>query len=387
MSVRVDSTLLPELKKYGAVNLEACFNCGNCTAICPLTEDTHPFPRNMIRYVQLGLKDRLLQSTDPWLCYYCGECSQTCPKSAEPAETMMSLRRWLTAQYDRSGHSAKLYTSEKAVVKAILSPALLSLVALVLYHVFTGFRNVITDQVALNTFAPVLIVWAVVLIHGLYLGYRIFSGMFRMFRNIMQPVLEEGKIPLRIYLQEFKEFLLHLFTQKRWRDCDDNRPHWLNHLLMISGYAIMLALILGLLWWFQTDEIYPLYHPQRWLGYYATIVLLYGSIVALVGRIRKKEQIHRFSHPTDWLFPSFILIGAVTGILVHAFRYAGWPWPTYILYVIHIMAMVAMLDTEVGVGKWAHLFYRPLAMYLERVRQRALETQPSPSMAPEAALS
>lgn len=385
MSARVDSTLLPQLKEYGAVNLEACFNCGNCTAICPLTDDAHLFPRNMIRYVQLGLKDRLLQSTDPWLCYYCGECSQTCPKSAEPAETMMSLRRWLTAQYDRSGHSAKLYTSEKAVAKAILSPALLSLVALVLYHVFTGYRNIITDQVALNAFAPVMIVWAVVLLHGLYLGYRMISGVFGMFRNVMGPILEEGKIPLRIYLQEFKEFVLHLFTQKRWRDCNDNQPHWLNHLLMISGYAIMLALILGLLWWFQTDEIYPIYHPQRWLGYYATIVLIYGSIVALAGRIRKKEQIHRFSHPTDWLFPSFILIGAVTGILVHAFRYAGWPWPTYVLYVIHIMVMVAMLDTEVGVGKWAHLFYRPMAMYLERVKQRALETQPSASMAPESA--
>jgi hypothetical protein len=34
-----------------------------------------------------------------------------------------------------------------------------------------------------------------------------------------------------------------------------------------------------------------------------------------------------------------------------------------------------MLDTEVGVGKWAHLFYRPLAMYLESVKQRARETE------------
>jgi heterodisulfide reductase subunit C len=37
---------------------------------------------------------------DPWLCYYCGDCSATCPKAAEPGETMMAARRWLTAQYD-----------------------------------------------------------------------------------------------------------------------------------------------------------------------------------------------------------------------------------------------------------------------------------------------
>ena len=95
MSQRVDLDLLKELKEYGAVNPEACFNCGNCTAICPLTSDEHPFPRDMIRFAQLGLKDRILESTDPWQCYYCGQCTETCPREAEPAETMMAIRRWL----------------------------------------------------------------------------------------------------------------------------------------------------------------------------------------------------------------------------------------------------------------------------------------------------
>jgi heterodisulfide reductase subunit C/quinone-modifying oxidoreductase subunit QmoC len=144
----------------------------------------------------------------------------------------------------------------------------------------------------------------------------------------------------------------------------------------------MLILVLGFLWWFQTDKIYPPYHPQRWLGYYATIALIYGSVEILVSRRKKQEQLHRFSHPSDWLFPIFILTGAVTGILVHIFRYAGWAWPTYIIYVIHVMAMIAMLDTEVGIGKWAHLFYRPLAMYLEAVKARARQEQTESGLIP-----
>jgi hypothetical protein len=191
----------------------------------------------------------------------------------------------------------------------------------------------------------------------------------------MDPLLSKSRIPLSIYLRELKTFVVHFFTQKRWRACSQDHSRWLKHFLLVSGYVTMLVLVLGLLWWFQTDEIYPLYHPQRWLGYYATIVLIYASVEALRGRVRKEEQIHRFSHHTDWLFPAFILTGAVTGILVHIFRYADWAWPTYIMYVVHVMAMIAMLDTEVGIGKWAHLFYRPLAMYLEDVKQRVRESE------------
>ncbi len=381
MSSRVDPTLLTELREYGAVNVEACFNCGTCTAICPLTTDEHPFPRNMIRLVQMGLRDRLLRSTDAWLCYYCGDCSKTCPRSAEPGETMMAVRRWLTGQYDRTGHGAKLYTSERAAWKVIVTYALLPLALLLVYHL-SGIGQIVTDQVALNTFAPVMLIWAVVLIDFALLGRRLFRNVYRMIGLVMGDL--QSKIPIGIYLQELKTFAVHATTQRRRRDCSEDQSRWLKHLLLVSGYVTMLVLVVGLLWWFQTDEIYPLWHPQRWLGYYATAVLLIFSGEAIYDRFRKRDQLHRFSHPTDWLFPAFLFVGALTGILVHIFRYAGWPWPTYILYTVHLMAMFAMLDSEVGIGKWTHLAYRPLAVYLDAVKQRAAE-QPVPGLATAAA--
>jgi ferredoxin len=374
MNTRVDPTLLDEIKAYGAVNPEACFSCGTCTASCPLADDGHPFPRSTIRLLQLGLRDRLLENTDPWMCYYCGDCTKTCPRGAEPAETMMAARRWLTGQYDRSGEAAKLYTSERAVALKIAQYVLLTLVVFVAYHLITGGGHIVTGHVELNTFAPVMLVWAFVLVHFAILGVRLARNTLNMASHVMRSTTSQIDIPPGVYLMELKDFFIHFFTQKRWRDCDEvDHSRWLKHLLLISGYVTMLVLIVGLLWWFQTDAIYPLYHPQRWLGYYATIVLIYGSSEALIGRLRKREEIHRFSQPTDWLFPAFILVGAVTGIMVHIFRYAGWAWATYSIYVIHLMAMFAMLDTEVGIGKWTHLIYRPMAMYLESVKQRAKE--------------
>ncbi|MCD6400821.1 MAG: 4Fe-4S dicluster domain-containing protein [Anaerolineales bacterium] len=387
MTYRVDPTFVDELKKYGHVNIESCFNCGNCTAICPLSTSETPFPRNNIRRIQLGLKEQILESVDPWLCYYCGECTLTCPRQAEPAEAMMTMRRWLTAQYDRSGHGARLYTSSKAAWKAIVGYTLIPLILLVIFHVsralgFHNYGGIVTDRVDVNAFAPTMWVWAIVLIDFALLGGRLFRSVINMFQLTMGAKSGIEPIPLSIYIAEFKTFLTHILTQKRWLDCEDcedceerkeNRNRWLKHIFLVSGYGIMFVLIVGLLWWFQTDEIYPIYHPQRWLGYYATIVLLYTSGDALVGRIRKKEESRKFSHHSDWLFPGILFVGTLTGILLHIFRYAGWAWPTYIIYTIHTMVMIAMLDTEVGIGKWTHIFYRPLAIYFQAVKVRAKE--------------
>ena len=95
---RVNDGLAGELARFGGTTLVRCFNCGNCTAVCGLSQGEHVFPRRVIRQLQLGLERRLLESTDPWLCYYCGQCSDTCPRQAEPGELMMAARRWLTAR-------------------------------------------------------------------------------------------------------------------------------------------------------------------------------------------------------------------------------------------------------------------------------------------------
>ena len=72
MSAEVNPDLIVDLKKFGVTSASACFNCGNCTAVCSLSTEETPFPRKAIRYMQLGLKDKLMQSPEPWLCYYCG---------------------------------------------------------------------------------------------------------------------------------------------------------------------------------------------------------------------------------------------------------------------------------------------------------------------------
>ena len=78
---------------------------------------------------------------------------------------------------------------------------------------------------------------------------------------------------------------------------------------------------------------------------------------------------HRFSHLSDWLFPILLFLTALTGILLHVFRLLNWAMPTYVLYMVHLAIVVPMLVVEVPFGKWAHLLYRPLAIYVAAVRR------------------
>jgi quinone-modifying oxidoreductase subunit QmoC len=135
----------------------------------------------------------------------------------------------------------------------------------------------------------------------------------------------------------------------------------------------MLVIIIFFLKWFQTDNLYPIWHPQRWLGYYATIVLLFGSGRVIWGRLKKTSQMHQFSHPSDWIFPVLLLVVTLTGIFQHAFRYWGMPLATYYTYVIHLAFVAPMLILEVPFGKWSHLYYRPLAIYFQKIKEKAKE--------------
>ena len=133
MSTRVDPNFIKDLTKFGVHEWNDCFHCGNCTAICPLTENGSLFPRKGIRQIQMGLKSSLHTNVDPWLCYYCGECTETCPRDANPGELMMSLRRYLTSVYDWTGLSKKFYTSKIWEFSFI---AFFALLVVVLFAVF-----------------------------------------------------------------------------------------------------------------------------------------------------------------------------------------------------------------------------------------------------------
>ncbi len=97
----VDPQFQEELKRYGRDAVTMCFNCGTCSAICPLLGEH--FPRQMIRYAQIGAKERIAAAAkDLWRCLHCGLCTQSCPRGAKPGELILSLKRYVAASWRRA---------------------------------------------------------------------------------------------------------------------------------------------------------------------------------------------------------------------------------------------------------------------------------------------
>jgi ferredoxin len=381
MSVRVDPSLMKKLEAFGLKDANKCMHCGNCTAVCPLSTPENPFPRKLVKYAQMGLKDKILKSSEPWLCYYCGDCSDTCPRGADPGEAMMAMRRYLTSQYDWTGFARRFYTSERFEIIAVAIVGILVGLGLWIFH----GSNPNMEHAYLNSVWPAPSIEIADFIMGAILSILLLSNTWRCVKFTMGDLLK--KIPLEIYITQAKELIIHFLTQKKFGECTD-RMQWIVHLLIMTGYSTIFLLvvvftaggihIIGLSWegiMFQRDVIYPFFHPIRLLGYYATFAILYGTTYAIIGRLRKNKTLYKSSHATDWMFLILLQLTTLTGILIHFSRILDLPLTTYIIYVVHLMVAVPMLVLEVPFAKWAHLAYRPVVLYLIKVKEKYYEGQ------------
>lgn len=368
------------LKKYGAFDMNACYNCGSCTAVCAMSDEENSFPRRMVRYSVLGLDKEIQSSLDPWLCYYCGECSSSCPRDAQPGELMMSLRRWQTSKYDWTGFSRKFYTSKVWELAAIGLLATLVLVLFILFHGPMTTELTAQGGVKLNTFAPWRQIETGDWIMAGILSFFLISNILMMYLKVFHGE-KKIKVPLKLYFTQIWKLIFHFATQ--WRFNKSNRttrlgrleikasPYWISHWLLMSGYVLLFTMIVVFLEWFQTDFIHPWWHPQRIFGYYATFGLSFGIVFFVYGRIKKDQENNKHTHFTDWTFLVLLSGTVFTGILVHIFRISGLPYATYYAYVIHLMILVPMLMIEVPFSKWSHLAYRPFAVYFSNLQNAA----------------
>jgi nitrate reductase gamma subunit/ferredoxin len=375
MSYCVETSLLPEIQKYGAADIQACFNCGNCTAVCPLADDEANFPRRLVRYAQLGMKERLAASKDVWMCYYCGECSATCPRQAEPGEFMAAARRYAIAHNDVTGLSKLMY-------KSTWFNVLFTILLGVFFGLFmlTFRRPAPLDHLVLFQFIPEVYIQVVGIALFVLVALAIFFGWLKMIRG----VIKQGKLAFDVSARPrlnwwaalWETIAVEFLGQKRYRheDCEEQPAQpwflrkWVVHASILYGF-------LGLFGSTALDFLFkpigssvPLYFPMRLLGTSAGLLLMYGTTVAFIKRLMKRDKYTAKSHVSDWMALILLWLMGLTGFLLEISVYALLPavWG-YALLIIHV-ALAMDLLTLVPVSKFAHVLYRTTAIFLYNLR-------------------
>ena len=341
-----------DLKKYGAVNFNACYNCGNCTAVCSLSTEDTSFPRELVRMSTLGLENELKSSLKPWECYYCGECSTHCPQDANPGELMMSLRRWLTSKYDWTGLSGLFYKYLLAMITAML---------LVLAGVIYFATSVHWELEKMLHYGHLFEMFAIATV---FVVIFIPNLMRMWYFTVLEPKVN---VPFKNYFVALSDLFVHMFTQKRAKDCDDNHFRWLEHLILVFAYLSLLFTTVFLDWFAATNLFIIL------LGYVESAFIFIITVDFVKDRMQKKKALAKKSQPSDWFFVIWLLLMGLTAFCVRLFIDVNILESNKWMYIIHLMVLAQWALIIVPFGKWTHFLYRSFAMYFVKLKELSVE--------------
>jgi ferredoxin len=363
----IQPELTEDIKKYGTFDFAACFNCGNCTAACNLTEENANFPRKMIRYSMLGLKDEILSSKELWLCFACGDCSTTCPRQAEPGDLMASLRRFAIANYEKSGLTKMIFKS---------NPFSLA-VTLILSVVLGFFLLTIKPDMAISRwifkYIPYEVIHTIGILAFVAMGLSAISGAVVMWRKIAKNKLgksEKGFFPR--FMEAHNKLMVEAATMKRYKSCDSDstwwnaknwyvRPWFVHWSIMWGFIGLLLATTLDFLF---KDPSTDIWWPSRILGTMAGLLMIYGASLALYYRLVKTTKSYANTRLADWMFLSFLWLAGITGFWLEiSVTFTADVMLTHIVFIIHTIISMQLVILF-AFSKFAHALYRSIALII-----------------------
>lgn len=85
---RSDAEFIRAVEEESGQKLKDCYQCGNCTAGCPMAFTYDYTPSRLMRLLQLGQKESILSSRAIWMCASCEACTTHCPNNIEVARVL-----------------------------------------------------------------------------------------------------------------------------------------------------------------------------------------------------------------------------------------------------------------------------------------------------------
>ena len=89
---KVNNDFIRKVEEMSGQDLLQCYQCGECSAGCPAAFAMDLLPNQVIRFLQLGDYEPVLESKTIWLCAACQQCYTRCPKGVDLSRIMEALR-------------------------------------------------------------------------------------------------------------------------------------------------------------------------------------------------------------------------------------------------------------------------------------------------------
>ncbi len=86
------SDFLKKIEEMTKQKVFDCYQCGKCSAGCPISFEMDYLPSVVIRMAQFGMEKEVLESRTIWLCASCETCTTRCPREIDIAALMDGFR-------------------------------------------------------------------------------------------------------------------------------------------------------------------------------------------------------------------------------------------------------------------------------------------------------
>jgi quinone-modifying oxidoreductase subunit QmoC len=358
-----------------AGDLSACYQCGTCSVVCPISTDDDPFPRKEMIWTQWGLKDRLMYDPAMWLCHQCQLCSTYCPRDAKPANVMAALREYSVGFHAFPRFLGKWLNDPRYLPVLFGIPVVLLLMVLAMAGTLTDLPE---GDILFRAFIPFIyveIVYVVAVAFALVAGV---VGATRYWRGAMRAMGAASGVKVSSGAAIWA-VVRDIFLHREFNKCGDERvgdrpthkAHLpASHMAVFFGFGGLFITTTGLfigIYWFDFFPPMSQTHPLKILGNVSGAAVVVATLVFIFRRVVDKEKAGKTTY-NDWLFVTVLLLVAVTGFLAQISRIAELPGAAYPTYFIHLVLVFFLLAYS-PFSKFAHVYYRPVAMLIARYRE------------------
>jgi quinone-modifying oxidoreductase subunit QmoC len=367
--IEPDLEFIQWLGTQGAESFKKCFQCGTCSATCPISPETEPFPRKEMAWAAWGMKERLLADPDIWLCHHCNDCSTRCPRGGRPGDVLAALRQQSVLHYSVPTFLAKWVNQARFAPLLLTLPAILLGLALILRDPLArslGFTSQLGGEIvySYSSFFPHWLINSFFGFFGLLAMLATLAGVFRFWRALPSP--EAGQDGKGLF-QSIRAALKKIIVHDRFSQCKTTIWRFVAHLCVFFGFIALTAVTLWVITGrinplIQGDFVYPFsfWSPWKMLANLGGIVLLMGCILLIYDRLEDSDRAGSSTY-FDWFFLLTLAIVTFTGFATEFMHYLRLEPHRHVIYFIHLVFVFGLL-IYLPYSKFAHIAYRTAAM-------------------------